>query len=1081
MRRHAWSGAAFGAALSLITVACGEKSVSEPIAAGTTGSPSAQIALLRRFDTLSVDQSMQLTAIVPALPGSVAPSVRWQSSDTNVAVVTRNGVLFALKSGRATVTASMEGTSDATSVTVHPGIRDISFEADSIAISLAQSVKVPYRVTDTDGNAVDLSKHSVEWVSTAPDVMPLTGDATVTGRAIGRAELLLRVDTKVGSTHVRVMAKPVASVHVSPTSLSLSAGQNAQLVTAVLDVDGTALTGRSINYGSSNTAIATVDSKGLVTGVKAGSTTIDVNAEGRKASVAVTVSGSASTTLTPPVATVSVALGSSSLAADKSTKATAVLKDAGGNTLSGRDVLWTSDDPAVATVDSAGVVSAVGPGSTKIMATAEGKSGNATLSVVASQTIGSVSVSVASSINVGKTAQATATVKDASGQVVTGRSVSWVSSDASIASVSSSGLVTALKGGSVTITASVDGKTGSAVVTSVAPVAAVRSIKLAAPATNLRIGEVLQISAVVEDANGNPLTSVPVTWSSSRPSVATVSSGGVVAGIGAGSATISAKADTVTRTLAFTVVDTASTTGASSPTGSVYGNATPAELPRLTVNTAYPSVSRQVSVPAGASLQAAINAALPGDELLLAPGASYVGNFTLPPKSGSGWIVIRTNVSDAALGAAGTRMTPSRAGSLKLAKIQSPNLTSVITTDLGAHNYRFTGVDIGSTLATGDINALIRFGDGSSAQNTAASVAYNLIIDRSWVHGSPLLDLRRCVMLNSATSAVVDSWLGDCHSSSGDSQSIIGWNGPGPYLIQNNHLEAGHEVVAFGGSSSFITNQSPSDITLRRNHITRPTTWKGVWSAKNLIETKHARRLLIEGNVIEDNWMDAQAGFAFVLKSENQNGDTPWTQSTDITIRYNKIRNTGNVFNLAANPSGIPAVPAGRMVITDNVIENVNTSPYLGDGHTLQLLGGLYDIVMMHNTVLSANGGSATTVVFGALPVIQRLVIHSNVFHHGVYGMKGGGTTEGSISLGTFAPGYLVTNNVISNGGTPGNYPAYNYFPSTQSGIGFVDLAGGDFHLSGSSPYKNDGYDGRDVGADIDKVNALTPGVTVAP
>ena len=62
--------------------------------------------------------------------------------------------------------------------------------------------------------------------------------------------------------------------------------------------------------------------------------------------------------------------------------------------------------------------------------------------------------------------------------------------------------------------------------------------------------------------------------------------------------------------------------------------------------------------------------------------------------------------------------------------------------------------------------------------------------------------------------------------------------------------------------------------------------------------------MLIEGNVIENTWADAQAGFAFVMKSENQNWDTPWTQTTDITIRYNRIRNVGGVFNLAANPSG---------------------------------------------------------------------------------------------------------------------------------------------------------------------------------
>jgi hypothetical protein len=212
MRRQIWSGAAAMVALSFTALACGEKSISAPATPDAPGAPgTAQIALLRRFDTLAVDQSVQLTAVVPALPGYVAPSVTWASSDTNVAVVTRNGVLFALKSGRATVSASLQGYSDATAVTVRPGIRGVEFLSDSIAISLAQSVKLPYRVTDTDGNPVDLTRHSVEWISTAPDVVPLTGDATVTGRAIGNAELMLRVDNKIGSTNVRVLAKPVAT------------------------------------------------------------------------------------------------------------------------------------------------------------------------------------------------------------------------------------------------------------------------------------------------------------------------------------------------------------------------------------------------------------------------------------------------------------------------------------------------------------------------------------------------------------------------------------------------------------------------------------------------------------------------------------------------------------------------------------------------------------------------------------------------------------------------------------------------------------------------------------------------------
>jgi hypothetical protein len=504
-----------------------------------------------------------------------------------------------------------------------------------------------------------------------------------------------------------------------------------------------------------------------------------------------------------------------------------------------------------------------------------------------------------------------------------------------------------------------------------------------------------------------------------------------------------------------------------------------AELPRASVSTTYPVATREVHVAPDADLQAVIDAALPGDALLLPVGATYVGNFVLPNKGdASDWIVIRSDADDTVLGAPGARMTPGLARSAALAQIVSPNASAAISTELGAGHYRLVGVEVSVREDAGDVNAIIRFGTAESRQSTTASIAHDLIIDRSWVHGAPALEVRRCLLLNSASSAVVDSWFGDCHSNVSDSQAIVGWNGPGPFLIQNNHLEAGHEVVVFGGGSATIENQSPSDITLRGNHITRPLAWKGVWQVKNLLETKHVRRLLIEGNVFENNWVDAQVGFAFVLKSENQNGDDPWTQSTDITIRYNRIRNTGNGFNLAANPSGLPAVPAARITITDNILENINVGPYVGYGHTLQLLGDLSDIVVKHNTVTSADGGGAFTVMLGS-PSVRRLVVQSNVLMRGGYGIKGGGTAEGVPSIDFYAPGALVRENVFVGGGDPRAYPEGNHFSATLADVGFVDAAAGNYRMDASNAAAR-GSDGI-VGADIDRVDEATRGAVIAP
>jgi hypothetical protein len=721
-----------------------------------------------------------------------------------------------------------------------------------------------------------------------------------------------------------------------------------------------------------------------------------------------------------------------------------------------------------------------------------------------------------SSLSTGQQVQADAVVKDQKGNVINNAILTWDVASRDVATVSATGVITGgAVAGTTTVSVSADGITRTMAV-SVAPAAdttsnaapedttssspdtattsplgvAVHMISITANATTLKIGELTQVSGVARDVNGTAIAGVPITWSTSPTSVATIASTGATSALltakGIGTATVYAKADTAVRSITVTVIDSASTTTTTTvpqgASGGSYGTAIVAELPRATVSTAYPTAIRQIRVPAGANLQTAIDAAQPGDELLLAPGATYLGNFYLPDKGAtSNWVTIRTDLFDATIGAPGTRMTPSRAAAANLAKILSPNIYSTLTTAISAHHYRFTGVEIGTTSTVTDINAIVRFGDNTTAQNSAANTANNLILDRTYIHGQPNGSTRRCIMLNSASTAVVDSWAAECHSNNGDSQAIVGWNGPGPYLIQNNYLEAGHEVIMFGGGGVTVLNVSPSDITIRGNHITRPASWKGVWQVKNLIETKHARRLLVEGNVIENTWLDSQVGYAFVMKSENQTWDTPWTQSTDITIRYNRIRNVGAGFNIAANPSGAPAVPAARFVITDNIMENVGNAPYLGDGRVFQLLGGLTDIVAMHNTFVSASGGNSASFYFGSLPTIQRLVVHSNVLHHGAYGIKGDSYGEGSPTLNIYAGGSLVTNNAIANGGGGATYPANNFFPATLGSLGFVDLAGGNYRLSASSPYLGKGYDGRDIGADINQIDALTRNAVVAP
>jgi uncharacterized protein YjdB len=1069
MRRHARSGATVLVALSLVAIGCGEKAPTAAPEIGTHGASTSQFSLTRKADTVEVDESVQLSAIIPSAPGSVAPTVSWASSDPNVAIVTQNGVLFALKSGRTIISATSHGQSDATTVTVRPSVRDVSFGSDSVAISVSQSVKLPYRVIDSDGNNVDLSTHKVEWITSDASVVPLTGDAQITGRAIGTADLLLRVDRKEATTRVKVLSKPVSKVVVSPTSLQVGVAQNAPLTVTTYDVQENVLTGRSITYSSSDETIAYVSASGVVTGVANGQATITVTADGRRSTTVPVTVGAGPTNPTVAVASVAVSLNASSLTAGQTTQANATTKDASGNVLTGRTIVWKTSDPAIASVDGAGVVSALKAGSVTVTATSEGKSGTAALTVTAPANapapVASMTLAVAPSINIGGTAQATVTLKDAAGNVLTGRTVNWVSSDASLVSVSASGLVSALKAGGVTITASVEGGvSASAMVTAVAPSSAVHSITLLAGTTQIKIGELTQVTAVVRDINGNALNGVPVTFTSSPATVATVSGGGTVAGVNVGTAQIYAKADTVMRNIGITVIDTTTTTPPpTTPTlpppgaGTLNAIATLAALPQATVNATYPTPLRQIKVAAGANLQAALDAAQPGDELLLAPGATWTGTFTLTNKGTStAWITVRTDVPDATLGSPGTRMTPSRAASVKLARILTTTNMAAIQTSLTAHHWRLTGLEIGGTASAQEISGIVRFGDGSGAQNSLSLVAHDLVLDRSFVHGMATQAVRRCISLQSATTAIVDSWISDCHSNNGDSQAIVGWNGPGPYLIQNNHLEGGHQALFFGGADPAIQNLNPSDITVIGNHITRPQSWKGIWQTKTIIESKNARRMLIEGNVIENVWPDAQAGYAILLKSENQQGTAPWTQTTDVTVRYNLIRNVGSGFNLAANPSPNRAVPAARLTIVDNQVSGLGL--FGADGIPIQVLGNVADVIVAHNSW--SNAGSMGVSFDGYSN--QRLVMHSNIIPNGAYGIKGSGTSVGNGTLTQYAPGSVFAYDILV-GADCKLYPTTTMCPTTAP----------------ASPSM--GYDGRAIGPDVSKLGSKTGSVVVGP
>jgi hypothetical protein len=181
----------------------------------------------------------------------------------------------------------------------------------------------------------------------------------------------------------------ISSVSVSVASSSIVVGDSTRATATLRDRRGRVATNGTVAWSSSNSAVATVSSSGLVRSVSPGTASIVATRGSLSGSASVTVKQPVASTA--PVASVGVALASSSLIVGGSTQATATTRDASNNVLTGRAVTWSSGSAAIATVSGSGLVTAVAPGTTNIIASSEGQSGSASLTVTAAPPPGSIS------------------------------------------------------------------------------------------------------------------------------------------------------------------------------------------------------------------------------------------------------------------------------------------------------------------------------------------------------------------------------------------------------------------------------------------------------------------------------------------------------------------------------------------------------------------------------------------------------------------------------------------------------------------------------------------------------------------
>lgn len=595
-----------------------------------------------------------------------------------------------------------------------------------------------------------------------------------------------------------------------------------------------------------------------------------------------------------------------------------------------------------------------------------------------------------------------------------------------------------------------------------------------------------------------------------------------------------------------------------------------------------------ISVGSSDELQAALRDARPGDQIVIAAGVQLVGNFTLPNKPAGAsvnWITVRTAAPDEALPPPGQRITP--AHSMALAQLVSPNPDPALRAEAGAHHYRFIGIEF--TIANEVMLnfGIVRLGEGD--ESDVQLLPHDLVFDRCYIHGHARADVSRGVALNSASTDILNCYISDIHGLGFDTQAVCGWNGPGPFRIINNYLEAAGENVLFGGADPKITDLQPSDIEFRRNDCVKPLAWKdGIvaspinimatalsgtgnnlpggatvyyrvaartragydavatsaasneialglafdqsgaalawdnvpmateyrvyrtldapdaptrnwvsftttgaafndvgdlltaavdtpperatrWSVKNLFELKNARNVTIDGNRFENNWVDAQVGFAILFTVRNQDGKAPWSTVADIRFTNNIVRHTAAAINILGRDNNQPSQKAHDLLIRNNLFYDIGGDEWGGNGRFLQISEAA-GVTLDRNTILHT--GNIITAY--GVPT-NSFIFTNNLAPNNEYGVIGDGTASGKASLDEYLPASIFKKNAIV-GGQATRYPKKNLFPASFEEVGFLDASAANFRLLPTSSLKNAGTNGRDIGANLDAIEAAYGG-----
>lgn len=502
----------------------------------------------------------------------------------------------------------------------------------------------------------------------------------------------------------------------------------------------------------------------------------------------------------------------------------------------------------------------------------------------------------------------------------------------------------------------------------------------------------------------------------------------------------------------------------------------PAVFFALTISAVVPASAASRLVSAGEDLQNALNQAQGGDTITLAAGATFKGNFVLPPNPSGQWITIQSSMMSSLPGAWG-RVAPQLANLMP--KIVTPNAGAALIIPSGSNYYRIQGIEF-SVEPWVYVNDLIEA--GTVTETSISELPHHLVFDRNYVHGDPNSGGKRGLALNSGMTVVQNSYFKDFLSDWQDTQAICGWNGIGPFTIKNNHLEAAGEIVAFGGATPSIPGLVPSDIMISNNEFYKPMSWwyfgknyieKNV-RAKNHLELKNAQKVTIQNNTFTNNYVGAdQLGFMLVLGVRDEGGLVPWATVSNVTVKNNLFQHTAaGVLLMGHDADG--GGTAGNFTFTGNTW--LDMGGYGGDGRMYEILNEVHGINIDHETAFP----TGWLLVFDQAPS-SGVKVTNSIFTAG-WGIVGTGVGTGEPAMAYYNADGMFANNALINGWWYG-FTGDHFGPYTLLGsideAGFSNFTGNDVSLANTSVLKGQATDSSDLGSNFKTIlNMNTTGVS---